>query len=58
MEPSINEPALMQTVKEQFDNHNDFIKYVNEFYKDLTNYYDRTNRIYNKRNFQKDSRTL
>ena len=45
MEPSIHEPALMQTIKEQFDNHNDFLTYVNEFYKDLTNYYEMLKQI-------------
>ena len=45
MEPSIHEPALMQTVQEQVDNHNDFLNYVNEFYKDLTNYYEMLEQI-------------
>ena len=39
MEPSIHEPALMQTVQEQFDNHNEFVNYLQELYNDLGKYY-------------------
>ena len=39
MEPSIHEPALLQTVKEQFDNHNDFVNYLQELYNNLAKYY-------------------
>ena len=39
MEPSIHEPALLQTVKEQFDNHNDFVNYLQELYNNLGKYY-------------------
>ena len=39
MEPSIHEPALMQTVQEQFENHNDFVNYLQELYNDLGKYY-------------------
>ena len=39
MEPSIHEPALMQTVQEQFDNHNDFVNYLQELYNNLGKYY-------------------
>ena len=39
MEPSIHEPALLQTVQEQFDNHNDFVNYLQELYNNLGKYY-------------------
>ena len=39
MEPSIHEPALLQTVQEQFGNHNDFVNYLQELYNDLGKYY-------------------
>ena len=39
MEPSIHEPALLQTVQEQFDNHNEFVNYLQELYNDLGKYY-------------------
>ena len=39
MEPSIHEPALMQTVKEQYDNFNEFGNFLKEIYKDLVNHY-------------------
>ena len=39
MEPSIHEPALMQTLQEQFDNHNEFVNYLQELYNDLGKYY-------------------
>ena len=39
MEPSNHEPALLQTVQEQFDNHNDFVNYLQELYNNLGKYY-------------------